>query len=103
MSDDPIKRVFDQVKEAENMTRDIMATIDERQSTHGDFDEVSLVAQNIKHLMRHYKVLPATHAESLDLIATKIARIVCGNPNEPDHWRDIEGYARLVRERLEGE
>jgi len=25
---------------------------------------------------------------------------VCGNPNYPDHWKDIEGYARLVRDRI---
>jgi hypothetical protein len=26
--------------------------------------------------------------------------IVSGNPNEPDHWLDIEGYARLGRESI---
>ena len=40
--------------------------------------------------------LSATQLESMDLILTKIARILSGDPNEPDHWRDIEGYARLA-------
>jgi hypothetical protein len=26
----------------------------------------------------------------------KMSRILCGNPNEPDHWRDIAGYATLI-------
>jgi hypothetical protein len=34
--------------------------------------------------------------ESLDMIATKIARIVCGDPDELDSWVDIGGYAELV-------
>jgi hypothetical protein len=34
------------------------------------------------------------------MIIHKIGRIVTGNPDVPDHWLDIEGYARLVRDRL---
>ena len=41
-----------------------------------------------------------SHAESLDMIASKLAQILAGNPNEADHWLDIEGYARLARERI---
>ncbi|MDY0487330.1 DUF6378 domain-containing protein, partial [Pasteurella multocida] len=32
---------------------------------------------------------------ALTMIATKIVRIVNGNPHEVDHWRDIVGYATL--------
>jgi hypothetical protein len=38
--------------------------------------------------------------ESLDMISNKIARIVNGNPSEPDHWIDIAGYATLIANRL---
>jgi hypothetical protein len=41
-------------------------------------------------------------AETLSMIAHKIGRIIAGNPEEPDHWRDIAGYAQLVANRLEG-
>lgn len=37
--------------------------------------------------------------ESIDLIATKLARICCGDPNHRDHWDDIAGYATLVSQR----
>jgi hypothetical protein len=33
--------------------------------------------------------------EALEMICTKIARILSGNPNDPDHWKDIAGYAEL--------
>jgi len=83
----------------------IEETLDAREKTHGDFEKVSMVAQEIKGIVSEN----ATHTvsvekrEAIDMIATKIARIVCGNPNDPDHWLDIEGYARLVRERIENE
>ena len=72
--------------------------IENRASTHGDYAEVSRTAQMIKAAIS--RNLPDYQREALDLIATKIARISCGNNDEPDHWIDIEGYARLVRERL---
>ena len=83
----------------------IEETLDAREKTHGDFEKVSMVAQEIKGIVSEN----ATHTvsvekrEAIDMIATKIARIVCGNPNDPDHWLDIEGYARLVRERIGNE
>lgn len=36
------------------------------------------------------------------MIAVKIARILVGDCNHPDHWHDIAGYATLVADRLEG-
>jgi hypothetical protein len=43
------------------------------------------------------------HAEALEMIAMKIARILSGNSNFADHWEDIEGYARLVSNELQRE
>ena len=34
------------------------------------------------------------------MILRKIGRINAGDPNEPDHWLDLEGCARITRERL---
>ena len=33
------------------------------------------------------------------MIAHKIARIICGNPNHLDHYIDIVGYAQRIIER----
>jgi len=40
--------------------------------------------------------------EALEMIATKLSRIVNGNPNKIDNWDDIAGYATLVADRLRG-
>ena len=81
---------------------DILETLEARAKTHGDFTEVAFISQTIKALINQSKVdLPNDQREALDLIASKIGRIIAGNNNEIDHWRDVEGYARLVRQRLE--
>jgi hypothetical protein len=56
------------------------------------------MAQTIKGIMRTeqgWYSLNDMQRESLDLIATKMARILSGDANEPDHWEDIAGYAML--------
>lgn len=74
-----------------------MKLLSEREKTHGDYNEVARVAQELKaSLGVGRQILPFVHAESLDLICTKMARIVCGNCNEPDHWTDIIGYSKLA-------
>jgi hypothetical protein len=86
---------------------DIKDVLEERAGTHGDFIDVAEVAQQLKQTMRSaapytrpHSDLLNTHAEALDMIASKIARILVGDQYEPDHWLDIEGYARLARERI---
>lgn len=78
-------------------------TLQARGQQYGDYTRMATVAQKIKEAMFHggfRSSLTAVQRESLDLIATKIARIVCGDPNLPDNWLDIEGYAKLARDRL---
>ena len=77
--------------------------LNQRQKTHGNFADVAEIAQTIKDAIDTLGSgeLSHTHREALDLIATKMARIVSGDPNNIDHWLDIEGYARLVRNILE--
>lgn len=77
--------------------------IGERHETHGDYTNTAQVSQHLKTTMRNarnWARLSNDKRESLDMIMTKVARIMSGEPNEPDHWLDIEGYARLARERL---
>ena len=38
--------------------------------------------------------------EALDMLASKLARILCGNKDEPDHWVDMSGYSLLVARAL---
>jgi hypothetical protein len=76
-----------------------MSILKERQKTHGEYESVSRVAQSLKCILESgpsFDDLSEIQVESLQLICTKLARIVCGNPDEPDHWVDISGYADLV-------
>ncbi len=75
----------------------------QRERTHGSFRDVAKTAQALKDVIHAQQEdeLSDVQSEALDLIATKIARIVRGNPNEPDHWKDISGYASLVVASLE--
>ena len=69
--------------------------LNEREQTHGRFEEVAYTARTIRLAMTR-DGLSAVQEEALGMIASKLARITCGNPDEPDHWRDIAGYAELV-------
>ena len=79
-----------------------MNLLNEREKTHGDYSLVAKVSQALKAALRlgPYDELPEVHRESLDLNCMKMARIICGDHNEPDHWIDIKGYAELVLKRL---
>jgi hypothetical protein len=78
-------------------------TIARRGRHYGGFEGNARIAQNIKAAMRdspNWEDLPPDMKESLELTATKIARILNGDPNWPDSWRDISGYATLIESRL---
>jgi hypothetical protein len=48
---------------------------------------------------KNWNELDDIQREALQMIASKIARILSGNHAEIDHWKDIAGYANLaVRE-----
>ncbi len=81
----------------------VQQTLNERQSTHGDFADHARATQMLKTVIQNqpgWKNLNAMQRESLDMIAHKIGRILAGNPNHADHWHDIQGYAKLIEDRL---
>ncbi len=75
----------------------------ERGKTHGDYTINATVSQGIMDILQEgpsYQHLTAVQRETLHMFAHKMARIVGGDPNEEDHWRDIAGYATLAADRL---
>jgi len=73
--------------------------LSEREQTHGAFREVAGYAQAIKQLMRtsrNWQRLDVAQAQALEVVADKVARILCGDPSFPDHWQDGAGYFELV-------
>ena len=81
-------------------------TLNERHNSYGSFKEVASMARTIKSSFAMSKNYAATlspsQKESLDMIASKIARILTGDPNHVDSWHDIAGYATLIADELRG-
>jgi hypothetical protein len=80
--------------------RDIL---DVRRNTHGDFEEQANLWHDLFETCMatsNWYELTADQQHALVFILTKISRLLVGNHNEPDHWRDIAGYATLVADRL---
>lgn len=73
--------------------------LSDREQTHGAFREVAGYSQAIKNLMRssrNWERLDVAQAQALEVIADKMARILCGDPSFSDHWQDGAGYFELV-------
>lgn len=70
--------------------------LDQRGATHGDYRAMSTRIQQIKTIMRmgsKWTDMSEPQKEALELIATKIGRIIEGDPEFKDHWDDLGGYA----------
>ena len=86
---------------------DINETLKDRGARYGAFEDHARVTQRLKRIVteelrRQDKYVEPDQQEALDMIFHKIGRIVAGDPNYADSWRDIAGYAALVTKRLEG-
>lgn len=82
---------------------DIDATLAQRGERYGDFSDHAEIAQDIQNVMRNtqgWHNLDAVKKQALTVIADKQARILSGDPNYGDNWHDIQGYAKLVEDRL---
>jgi len=53
------------------------------------------------HAAPNWAQLPAVHREMFEMEATKMARALCGDFNNADHYADMQGYARLVERIIE--
>ena len=83
------------------------AILDSRAKDYGKFIDGAEVMQMIKRIVHNYIEARGTQLafdqrEALDMIVHKMGRIINGNPDKVDSWRDIAGYATLVADRLEG-
>lgn len=88
------------------MTDTVHNTLAERGERYGLFENHAALSQRIKASMRSgggLRHLKDDQREALEMIAHKAARIINGDPDYPDNWLDIAGYAMLVHDRLEAE
>lgn len=79
-------------------------TLEERGARYGDFTDHAAICQKIKLSFlwgpARWERLSDVQKQALEVIADKIARILSGDPNYADNWHDIQGYAKLVEDRL---
>lgn len=102
--------VYDNPTNAEIANRDLatetFAPLDQilpmRKNTHGKWPLQARISREIKELLSENgaNMLSEPQQESLDMIAVKISRILAGDADFEDHWRDIEGYARITADLL---
>jgi hypothetical protein len=98
----PVQGVV-QRNELPTQREEIDSILAEREKTHGDWNQCSHVASCLKQAIAgNQEKRSGSQREALDMILTKIARIVCGDPNHLDSWLDISGYSMLVVKELEG-
>lgn len=90
--------------EAKDEPQTIDETLNERGARYGKFDGHAEIAQELKRVIwKSSDLLDDSKHEALEMIAHKIARILNGDPNYDDSWRDIAGYATLIVKQISGE
>lgn len=75
--------------------------LETRGTTHGHFADNARQGQILRELFRAapgWHAMPDVHKEALDMIATKLSRILSGQSRHGDHFADIAGYAHLALE-----
>jgi hypothetical protein len=89
------------------MNSDLTAVLEDREKTHGSFEDHARITQRFKDVMndelnqrfgRGQSLLNPKQMEALDMILHKIGRIIAGNPSYEDHWTDIAGYAQIAKD-----
>jgi hypothetical protein len=88
-------------------TSDVDAILDSRAKDYGKFIEGAEIMQMLKRVVHNYiekrgTPLAFDQREAIDMIIHKLGRIINGNPDKVDSWRDVAGYSTLVADRLEG-
>lgn len=89
----------------------VAATLAQRGSRYGDFTDHARLCQQFKDTATGFipgncttstpwAELDPVKKQALEVIFDKIARILSGDPNYDDNWHDIQGYAKLVEDRL---
>lgn len=84
------------------------AVLAQRGSRYGAFTENSRIQCDLMGTFRNTPAwqegrIEMHHEHALSLIATKLARLLSGDPNYDDNWTDIAGYATLMAKICRGD
>lgn len=87
------------------MAANVEETLKERGNRYGPFISHAWFAEKINQVFEaseNWPLMQPDNKEALRIIANKIGRILNGDPEYDDNWRDIAGYATLVCNRING-
>jgi hypothetical protein len=103
-----LKKVDDKfINRMNNTMTDTSELLAEREKTHGRFADQARAAGRLKDVIteecfqrdvRGQPALSAQQREALDMIASKIGRIMAGDATHQDHILDMISYATLFAE-----
>lgn len=85
------------------MTHSIDDTLSDRGKSYGSFEQQARTSEGIKdrlHASPNWPILMPDQREAMDMIAVKLGRLLTGDPNHYDSWLDLQGYAKLVADRI---
>lgn len=94
------------VKPEPKVQNDISATLAQRGGRYGQFKDHAKIAQGVQDVLRaapNWNKLDPDMRQALSVIADKMARILNGDPYYSDSWHDIQGYSKLVEDRIKKE
>lgn len=83
---------------SEVRTKHTIELLKERGTTHGEYGAQATTHDNLLCVMMdtpNFMKLKPAHRQALNMIVMKISRILHGNPEFRDHYKDIAGYATL--------
>ena len=88
----------------------VEATLAERGARYGDFTDHAQIAEALHGILvgdtpagkfnTSWGTMKPFQRQALRVIVDKIARILNGDPDYVDNWHDLQGYAKLVEDRL---
>jgi hypothetical protein len=109
LSENGLEAHMGKVNAAPDPAASLDQLLNDRGTRYGKFTGHAACSQRIKSAIFSHvaeggtrRKLTPSQTEALEMIAHKVARIMNGDPNYADSWRDIAGYATLVADELEG-
>lgn len=85
---------------------DIQTILNDRGSRYGSFRNNARITQGCMALLmsgENAELLQDHHKEAIHMIVHKLSRIVNGDPDYDDSWRDVAGYAQLLFDEIQND
>lgn len=76
----------------------------ERKNNYGSFKVNAAISQKLKVAIQvtpKYKDLSTTQKEGLDMVCSKLSRLLTGDCNHRDSWIDMIGFLNLIVEEMD--